>query len=551
MPQRIEVPGMGIVEFPDGMSDDQIASAIKQNMPKPSGQSGLAMGLSDPFHGGAQLLTKVLPPSLVEAGNKFNNWLADQTGLVARIPSGGVDQMVREREQAYEAGRGGNGIDWARLAGNVLSPANLAFGAAGAGARSLAGRVGVGSAVGGASAALAPTTGEGDFADEKAKQIGAGAIGGAVVPAAVAGISRVVSPAASVNPQLQALRAEGIRPTIGQTAGGVANKVEERAMSLPIVGDSIASARRRAADELNTAVANRALAPIGEEAPKDVIGRDLVAFTQQKLSQAYEKVLPKLTTQADFRFAQDIGKVSSMVKNGAIDPNAAAAFDRVLQNDVLGKFMGQNAITGQTLKQIESDLVQKASEFRRSADADARLVGDALSEVLDSLRSLTMRTNPQHAKQLAAINKGWANFKRLERAGSYIGAEDGAFDASQLQRAVQALDRSKDKSKFSRGQALMQDLSDPAKAVLGSKVPNSGTADRLLNFGAMGSALVDPRIPASLLAGSSLYSQPAQRLLTGAMSVRPSAAQPIASLLNRSSPVLAPAGGLLALDVFQ
>lgn len=32
MAQRIDVPGMGVVEFPDGMSDDQIASAIKANM---------------------------------------------------------------------------------------------------------------------------------------------------------------------------------------------------------------------------------------------------------------------------------------------------------------------------------------------------------------------------------------------------------------------------------------------------------------------------------------------------------------------------------------
>jgi hypothetical protein len=36
MPQQIDVPGMGIVEFPDGMDDDQIAAAIKQNMPKQS-----------------------------------------------------------------------------------------------------------------------------------------------------------------------------------------------------------------------------------------------------------------------------------------------------------------------------------------------------------------------------------------------------------------------------------------------------------------------------------------------------------------------------------
>lgn len=32
MPQYVEVPGHGVVEFPDGMNDDQIASAIKANM---------------------------------------------------------------------------------------------------------------------------------------------------------------------------------------------------------------------------------------------------------------------------------------------------------------------------------------------------------------------------------------------------------------------------------------------------------------------------------------------------------------------------------------
>lgn len=40
MPQRIEVPGMGIVEFPDGMSDEQIAAAIRRNMqPQVTAQS--------------------------------------------------------------------------------------------------------------------------------------------------------------------------------------------------------------------------------------------------------------------------------------------------------------------------------------------------------------------------------------------------------------------------------------------------------------------------------------------------------------------------------
>ena len=40
------------------------------------------------------------------------------------------------------------------------------------------------------------------------------------------------------------------------------------------------------------------------------------------------------------------------------------------------------------------------------------------------------------------------------------------------------MDRSKDKSKFAKGDALMQDLSESAKTALGNKVPDSGTPYR-------------------------------------------------------------------------
>lgn len=43
MAQLIEVPGMGVVEFPDGMSDDQIASAIKANMPQAAPKSNAVL----------------------------------------------------------------------------------------------------------------------------------------------------------------------------------------------------------------------------------------------------------------------------------------------------------------------------------------------------------------------------------------------------------------------------------------------------------------------------------------------------------------------------
>lgn len=520
--------------------------ALQTKAPQASAGERFRAGLADPIHGGAQLLTKALPKGIVEVGNQINNWLADKTGLVARLPAGGVDEAVRTRE-ADLAARSPEGFDFARLGGNILSPANIGLARlAPAGAASLGGRMAQGAVVGGAAGATAPVT-NGEFWDEKANQVGVSAIGGAAAPAVVAAAGRVISPAASTNPQLAALRAEGVNPTIGQSLGGVFNKAEERAISLPFVGDAIAKARTSAAEDLNRAVANRALAPLGESAPKDKVGRELVQFTQSKLSDAYNKLLPKLTWRPDEQFGQQVGTLSEMVKTGAIKPDAAAAFERILQTEIGSKMGAQGAMTGQTFKAVESNLGQQISRLQQSTDADQRLLADALKELRSAMRGALERSNPQ-AGELRAINQGWADFKRLERASSYVGAEDGIFSAAQLQSAVKATDRSKDHGAFARGQARMQDLADPAKNILGSRVPNSGTADRLMQAGALGSGFVNPAIPLSLLGGAALYTQPAQSLLRSAVTARPQLAQPIAGLLNQASPMLAPAGGLLALE---
>lgn len=537
----------------DASAARQLADAIhamRSVGPAPTASERFTTGLADPIHGGAQLLTKVLPESVVKAGDRLNNWLADKTGLVARLPEGGVDQQVRQREADYKARRGDEGFDWMRMLGNVANPANLAIASRLPAAASLAGRVGLGASAGGATA-LANPVGEGDFIEEKAKQVAAGAVGGAAVPAVAAGLGRIISPKASTNEALKLLKAEGVRPTIGQTLGGMANRAEEKAISLPIIGDAIAGARKAAAKDLNDAVANRALAPINQSLPKGVAGRDAVEFVNKSLSDSYDNLLPSLTLKADKAFNAEVQSLSQMVKTGSIDPNAAKTFSRILQNDVMGKFKGQQALTGETFKAIESDLGRKAATLRSSSDADQRLVGDALSEVQSSLRDLLTRNNPTKADELKAINQGWAAFKRQQRASSYLGAEDGVFSPANLQSAVKALDRSRDKGKFARGDALMQDLSDAAKSVLGDKVPNSGTADRLMNIGAIGASVANPAVPVGLLGGYAAYSRPVQSLLSNMVSTRPAQAQQIASLLQKRAPMLVPAGGLLGLQVLD
>ena len=350
----------------------------------------------------------------------------------------------------------------------------------------------------------------------------------------------MVSP--TVDPGVRALMAEGITPTTGQILGGGAKRFEEGLTSIPVIGDFIKSAQNRAVEQLNTAAFNRALRPIGQRLPANTTGREAVQFVSDSLDDAYNSLLPRMTVQADPVFGAEIGNLRQMVQQGAIDPNAVRAFDRFLDTNVVNKFQGQQAITGQTLKQIQSDLRERINLLNASTDADQRLMGQALQEVQDQFRQLVIRSNPQNAAELRAIDTGYANFKRVQRAAGLTSAEEGIFSPAQLQSAVRAMDRSKDKSQFATGQALMQDLSETGKTVLGNKLPDSGTPYRSLaaliaSGGAAGAGY--PAIAAGMLAGPALYSAPGQRLAAAALTARPAGAATVANQLRANQGIKA------------
>lgn len=512
-------------------------------------------GVTDPIEGGAQLLTNMLPQSVVNAGNAANNWLADKTGLVARIPEGGMNQLVADNEKAYQAQRaagGESGFDGYRTIGNVLSPANVALASKLPLGATLASRIGFG-AGGGAATALSNPVTDGDFWGEKGKQVGMGAMFGGAVPMVSGAISRVISPNASTNPSLALLKSEGVNPTVGQSLGGRFNALEQTLQSTPIMGDAIRLARERSGQDLNRAAFTRALSPVGESLPMGVkIGNDAVEYTRKTLGNKYDQLLPKLTTQADEQFAASLNNLKSMVSEGALDPKYAKKFEQIMRDRVEGKFQGQSAITGQTLKDIQSYLTDQIKRFGASQDPDARLMADALKEVGSQLNSLVVRTNPKYAEELKAINTGYANFKRIQKAASYLGAEDGVFSPANLQGAVRAADRSKDKARFAEGNALMQDLSGAGASMLANKVPDSGTAQRLAyGAGALASGVINPAIPAGLLAGAAAYTPQMQRLLSGMVSSRPELSQPVSNALRQASPFLVPGGAQVGLGLLD
>ena len=505
------------------------------------------MGMIDPIQGGAQLLTKALPDSVVNAGNRANNWIADNLGLVARLPEGGVDQQTREREAEYQP-RKPEGFDWARLAGNVASPVNLALGAGAAQASTLPLRMGAGAATGAAAASMTPV-GAGDFWSEKGQQAAIGGVMGGAVPAAVAGMSRMISPRASVNPQLDLLRSEGVRPTVGQTLGGWANRAEEKLQSVPIMGDAITAARNRATTQLNSAAINRATAPIGVTIKET--GQEGIKKASESLSQAYDDVLSGLKSiKFDSQWKQDFGQLKGMAK--ALPQGVRSTFANKTKTLIEERISKADGMTAETMKQLDSELGTLARRYRQSSVASEQELGDAFMQTQALLRNQVARNSPEAADALRKINTGWANLVRVEGAGKSAMNNEGLFTPAQLNQAIRTADSSARKRSVSHGTALMQDLGTAGQQVLGGRVPNSGTVDRLLlGGGALGSYAINPAIPAALIGGAAAYTPPAQALLRGLVSSRPSLAQPVAGLLNRTSPMLSPAGGLLGIEMLD
>ena len=508
-------------------------------------------GMKDPIDAGAQLVTHILPNSVVNAGNKLNNFIADKTGLVAPIPQGGVDQMINDQKANYHAPEG---MDWARLSGNILSPANLAIASKLPVAASLLGRVGVG-AGGGAvmNTVSAPVVGKDqkDYWTTKAEQAGLGAIGGGSTPLVTGALSRVISSNASKNLQNKLLNDEGILPTIGQALGGAWNKTEEKLQSVPILGDMITRARGQANQQFEAAAHNRALAPIGQSIPSNISGRDSIVYTENALKDAYDTVLNKIgAIKPDTTFTNNLTSLTDGVNKLLIPKTIKNNFNQALA-DVQASITQNGYMTSESYKMLESTLGQDAKTLGLGNVAETK-VGTAVKQLQLELRDMLNRQAGSSADELKAVNTGWANFKRVQNAAGKIGADTGEFTPAQLQNSIRALDGSKDKAAFARGSALMQDLGDAGKTILSGKVADSGTAGRwMLGAGAAASGAMSPAIPLGLLGGSALYTKPAQQLLNALVTKRPQFAAPLAQKLRDSANYMLPASSAIGLGLLN
>jgi hypothetical protein len=546
---RIQMPDgrIGRFDVPEGMTPDQVLSFVGQSQPDiaqqdtpaqeaPQQQSGFFRGLKDPQQGITQLIGKGVE-TVLPSDSRIGQ-------AVARVNEN-LRQMFSQDEQQYQASRPQDaGIDWARLGGNVAMTAPMAM--ATPAATTLPGAIGVGALSGAATGAMQPVLDQ-NYWGEKAQQAGIGALTGGATGSIMHGIGRMLAP--QTDPAVKMLMDEGVTPTPGQIMGGAAKSMEEKARSLPLIGEKIAGAQTRGIEDFNRAAVTRVLAPLGQSLPEDMpVGRDALRFAKDAVSSAYDNALTGLKVGVDQQFGTDVNGLRSLAQN--MVPERADQFDKILNNEVLRHF-SNGQISGETMKKIESTLGSLAGKLKAGGNQDASMVGDAVLQLQQNLRDLVMRSNPQAADSLRSANQAFANLARVQTAGGGQGAEGGLFTPRQLSAAVRAGDRTVRKNAYGMGDALMQDLTDAGRSVLSPNVPDSGTAGRLMpwltggGFGAL--AIHSPGTAAMTAAGAGAaslpYTQTGGRLAAALLAgQRPASVEKVGELLKLLSPYAA-AGG--------
>lgn len=544
-----------VTPAPSGSAWDQTPAVIQtkpQQAATPNSFWGtragrIAYGAFDPIQAGAQMLRHAVPDPVGEALDATDRWLGSHTGGLFKP----TDQAVSGNEAAYKAANPGQDIDWYRIGGNVVSPANYVIGGAlKAAGGALVSKVPMLAKVpgwlkaageGGLYGMLSPSSDDkGDFWSNKLDQAGIGSLGGLGVNVASKALGRLIAPVRDA--KVQKLVDSGLDLTPGQIMGGTARRLEDSATSIPFLGDMIKGAQARSVQSLNKAVANQVLKPLGKEVPDNVLaGHDLVDHVYSTISDEYSRVLPNLSGKLDSQFASDLKNLRTLVKG--LPPQQQAQFKNIVDGQ-LSKLSRQGGFTGETFKGIESELSKAVRGYTRDPSFDNRNLGGALDQVQRSLRQMLERQNPKYSGELSSINKAFAGYAKLRDAASSVGASEGVFTPAQLAQAVRRADSSAGKGAYARGEASFQDLSGPAKAILPPTVPDSGTPLRsLIGLGAGGliahgnPATAGAVVPAAvgISAASLPYTKAGQKLAQLLLTARPQGAQSFAEGVENAS----------------
>lgn len=469
---------------------------------------GGALGFLDEILGGASYVDQ----ALANAGNRV-------AGRPVQYSASMAAQAARDAERdAQNAYAAENPVENFALqfAGGLASPASIVggqymSGARGADAIRRAGQVGFAT---GATSGLG--YGEGNLS-ERAPGVAVGGVAGAGLGAAGQGLINRIPQAGQGGGAARRLSRQGVDLTPGQmfselpVAGQFVRNLEDVAGGF---NPLMAGVRQSQNQQVVRAAGNEALSSIGETLPKDVrTGYQVAQRVSKALGDRYDDVTSGIAAQADAPFYSELDGV--MTRAGTVlDDANFARLDRILKDKVYRELDDTDVLTGSNFKRIETALREQSERASRptSTLADNDLA-EMIDEVRDVTRNLIARQYPEAAEEITNLNRGWANYKRIERAvsGSAGFSREGTPTPGELSQTVANMSSN---SQIANERALLQGLATDARTVLPSTVPDSGSAQKVALASAAGAlgtggvALVNPGLAGLIATGAVVYSRP-------------------------------------------
>lgn len=367
--------------------------------------------------------------------------------------------------------------------GAIAKPVTRAFG--------MGGDVALGTGLGAATGVgMAPTM---EQAPEEAVK---GGIIGGLFSGGVSGIGRLLAP--NVRPEAAALREQGIPMTPGSAFGGRIQQMEQQAESIPVLGRIITGAREQQFEKFNTAAYNKVLGNLDPKlkVPANVTGRDAFNFVEQQIQNQYENVVPNLRITYTPRVEQSFDAIKKRYSGTKLPEDLRKGFESYVDG-LKADFSTTQVMNGRRAQAIKQDLADLANSYSQETGAQ-KLLGNAYRDLQGLYMNLMKNQNPAYAKDLQKADSAFRDFVRVQTAVAKTRGEEGIFTPAQLEASVRQTDRSARKGAFARGAAPMQDLSGTGVSVLGTKVPDSGTAGRGMTAALLtgGASMVDPRMAA-------------------------------------------------------
>jgi hypothetical protein len=279
-------------------------------------------------------------------------------------------------------------------------------------------------------------------------------------------------------PEVQRLREKGVQPTVGQTLGGSANRLEEAAQNIPFLG--VRKARERAEGEWRKSFFDDALAPLGKKVD-DADPQQMMIQAEGAIDEAYDAaraLMPKGMT-VDNGLRESLSSVKGKVADGGYGLNGDELrdFNNVWKN-MKPLFANKGKISQAQLQKIDQALSKTAGKSNASKELK-EAVGDLRATFSDYVGS----KNPAYKE---AYDKAQRSFMGLARLRDAAGKDaEGAFTPGQAVTATRKQDKSA--SKGTTGEGYLQREAQDARRVLGDKVNDSGSIERAVaNFGGGG-----------------------------------------------------------------